>query len=352
MTTRVAILGAGLAGLACAVGLRRAGLECQVYEREEVEARRGIGFLLLPEGVRVLEDWGLGAVVRGLGVAVTRSVHRTSTGRLIHDRPIPEHRCLLRDDILAALRAVLPASALHRGKRFVGFAPAERPERACFADGSDVRADVFLGADGRRSRVRSLLFAEDPLTPVPVVEMLSLVDAPELAAELADRLLKVWDPQGGLAVGVAPAGAGRVIWYLQYDDSRHPRPTSAGERAALAGELVGGWCPPLPALLERTEYERSIVVQVAVAPVPPRLARGAVALLGDAAHPLPTLLGLGANTALIDAAALTRHLAGAGAVVDALAAYDGERRPAAESLRGAGELKVREFFAPKEDRHG
>jgi 2-polyprenyl-6-methoxyphenol hydroxylase-like FAD-dependent oxidoreductase len=58
----------------------------------------------------------------------------------------------------------------------------------------------------------------------------------------------------------------------------------------------------------------------------PRWSFGRATLLGDAAHPMYPVGSNGASQAVLDARSLARHLVGADAV-DALAAYDAERRP-------------------------
>jgi 2-polyprenyl-6-methoxyphenol hydroxylase-like FAD-dependent oxidoreductase len=59
----------------------------------------------------------------------------------------------------------------------------------------------------------------------------------------------------------------------------------------------------------------------------PRWSFGRVTLLGDAAHPMYPTGSNGASQAILDALALARHLTSGGPVVDALSAYDAERRP-------------------------
>ena len=59
----------------------------------------------------------------------------------------------------------------------------------------------------------------------------------------------------------------------------------------------------------------------------PRWSFGRATLLGDAAHPMYPVGSNGASQAILDARALARQLIGGGRVVDALAAYDAERRP-------------------------
>ena len=59
----------------------------------------------------------------------------------------------------------------------------------------------------------------------------------------------------------------------------------------------------------------------------PRWSFGRVTLLGDAAHPMYPVGSNGASQAILDARSVAGHLAVAGSIEDALAAYDAERRP-------------------------
>jgi 2-polyprenyl-6-methoxyphenol hydroxylase-like FAD-dependent oxidoreductase len=64
----------------------------------------------------------------------------------------------------------------------------------------------------------------------------------------------------------------------------------------------------------------------------PRWSFGRTTLLGDAAHPMYPVGSNGASQAILDAAALARHLFADASVVDALATYDAERRPATSQI--------------------
>src|SRR5580658_9474395 len=57
---RVAIIGAGIGGLAAAVALRQRGLEVAVHERATKLEEVGAGLQIGPNGVRVLRALGLG----------------------------------------------------------------------------------------------------------------------------------------------------------------------------------------------------------------------------------------------------------------------------------------------------
>ena len=61
---RVAIIGAGIGGLAAAGALRRRGFEVALYERSAQLGEIGAGLQIGPNGVRVLRALGLGEELR------------------------------------------------------------------------------------------------------------------------------------------------------------------------------------------------------------------------------------------------------------------------------------------------
>lgn len=77
---------------------------------------------------------------------------------------------------------------------------------------------------------------------------------------------------------------------------------------------------------------------------------GNVVLLGDAAHTAHFSVGSGTKLAMEDAIALAAALKTAGSIPEALAAYEAERRPAVESLQRAAQASL-EWFESVERYH-
>jgi anthraniloyl-CoA monooxygenase len=76
-----------------------------------------------------------------------------------------------------------------------------------------------------------------------------------------------------------------------------------------------------------------------------RWAADNVVLIGDAAHTAHFSIGSGTRLGMLDAIALRDALGGGTTVADALAAYEGERRPAVESLQRAAQASLEWFEA-------
>ncbi|MEP0546623.1 MAG: NAD(P)/FAD-dependent oxidoreductase [Rhodothermales bacterium] len=362
--TPVAILGGGVAGLSLALALTRAGVGCRVYERSLDIGGGGMGFILMPDGLAALERLGCADAVRQAGATAWRSEERSASGAPLAEKVLPEHVCILRRALLPLLFAALPDGIVRQGIAFAGFDEGEHRAARLVTDpgetsGETVTAAAYVGADGKRSRVREALFPAHRVEETPVTELINGLHAPNVAEALRDRLLKFRDERGGLAVGLASVGEGEVVWYVQFDRRAHPMPEDeADAKERFARRLLRGWPEPLPDLIRRTDFSRSYLSEVVGMATLPRLYGGDTVLVGDAAHPLPTLLGQGANAAVCDAVLLADALLGNGgfsaepaALQRALTRYDRRRLPEVDALHREGRARV-DAFTRSADRVG
>ena len=65
-TPSIAIIGAGIGGLAVSTCLRKLGIETTIYEQAPAFARVGSGIQMSPNAMRVLYGLGVGQQIRGL----------------------------------------------------------------------------------------------------------------------------------------------------------------------------------------------------------------------------------------------------------------------------------------------
>jgi 2-polyprenyl-6-methoxyphenol hydroxylase-like FAD-dependent oxidoreductase len=293
---RVEVVGGGIAGLAVAVGLQRAGATVTVRERQPDATQHGSGLSLFGNGFAALEALGLADAVRtaagdlppyasGLRRPDGRWLARFGAQATAEMRVIERQR--LHDVLHDALR---PGTV-----RFA--APVSAEDGSAMASGG---ADLVIGADGIRSSVRAG-WPDDPGWRYAGYVAVRGITAGPVPLDAAGE---TWGR--GRRFGIAPLADGRVYWFAALNG---PRDAPRLDRSDLE-RLFGGWHHPIGAILAATPAEAITLLPIdELARCPRSLWRGNVVLVGDAAHAMTPNLGQGANLALEDAATLALLLA-------------------------------------------
>ena len=164
---RIAIVGAGLGGLAAAIALRQQDFEADVYEQAPELGAFGAGINLSANAVKVFEAYGLKGRLHEVSFEPEGHAWRNWTSG-IASRVLPlgqsvsrygsNYYIMHRGDLHRLLCEAVPASCIHLSKRCVAVESRARSALVSFADGTSVEADVVIGADGIHSAVRRVLF--------------------------------------------------------------------------------------------------------------------------------------------------------------------------------------------------
>ena len=333
----VAVVGAGLGGLAVAIGLRRAGHAVTVFERAAEPRETGAGIGIMPNGVQALDTLGLGAPLRTRATPLEAGIIRDR-----HGRPLlaADHDTLLRHT--RAPLVVVPRRWLHTmllGAAGPGILRTGQPVREVRESGTGVeidgggRFDAVIAADGANSRLRAALFPAFPgLRGSGEYAARAIAPGPPGVTPVSGELL---DRRTGERFGCMPMADGTVYWYATWHADRL---TAATDLPRWLRDRRADWHPSVPALIGATAPADVHVVETAQLVHPlPALAVGRVALLGDAAHAMTPDLGQGAGQAFEDAATLAALFDGLSpdAVPAALGRYDAVRRPRTSALQRA-----------------
>jgi 2-polyprenyl-6-methoxyphenol hydroxylase-like FAD-dependent oxidoreductase len=334
---QVLIVGGAVAGAALANALGSKGVPTVLVEKLDRERHGARGDLLHPPTLRILDEWGVLAVLHDDGALALRELAVTDRARgLIARYPTPVRDAGPAGRTIAVphdrIEAVLYACAerwpsvrtergvvtglLRENGRVVG-------ARVRGAEGErELRARVVVGCDGTRSLVRRELgvradergYERDFL----YIEADGGIDPP---AAVHWHL----DEQGVLCVLARPRDRCRV--FLTWKRGGQP----FGADPALRDHVVGRFPTLVPLGITKTESAIYRVVRL----LAERFWAPGCALVGDAAHTTHPAGATGMSLAISGAARLATAIAplvasGTDAELDgALAEYDAERRPAA-----------------------
>jgi salicylate hydroxylase/6-hydroxynicotinate 3-monooxygenase len=344
---RIAIIGAGIGGLAAAAALRRVGIEAEVYEQAENFARIGAGIQQSPNAMKAYRGLGIEARLREVAFAPATSLNRDAVtgavtnehplGRAVEDRHGAPYLTLHRGDLHAALADIVPAESVHRGKKLVRIA-ADGPRVALgFADGSEVVADAVIGADGVHSLVREHVgFTDRPRFTGRVAYRTTFPAARLKGVDIGLSRTKWWGADRHVVIYLVTAARDEVYfvtsqperadWITQ--ESWSAKGDVAELRAAFADfhPDVRAVLAAAPEVHKWGIFERDPL---------PTWRRGRVVLLGDACHPMTPYMASGAAMAIEDAVVLARcfdELAGE-SLEHVFDAYEATRKPRASQVQ-------------------
>lgn len=338
-TLPILIAGAGIGGLTAAIALARRGVPVAIAEKRTRFDEAGAGIQVSPNAGRVLESLDLGLALRRAAIRPEAlAIGHWGGGKPLLAMPFAPpvegatpSRSLKRADLHQLLldsARTLPNIRWIIGRGLVDAHETEAGVTVTLGSESGgtetVDAMALVGADGLWSRARALL--GDATEPgftgweawralIPAEGLPETLRRPAVALHLGAARHAVHYPvSGGKEINLVLIRAAREA---QAGWSREGEASQLTEIAASAG-------PGLRELIERAPswriwslYDRA----------PARMAKGRIALLGDAAHPILPFLAQGAALAIEDAAVLAHELAtglaseGSASVPAALATY-------------------------------
>ena len=342
MPRRAIVAGAGIGGLSSALALSQAGFKVTVYERAKALEEFGAGVQLTPNATRILSRLGALESVRRLAMPPTRiRVLSGQDGAILASMDLSDadrrwgapYLALHRADLQAALAGIVnhdPNTGLVLGAGVTGV--RDEPDQVSVSINGDAsasdRADLLVGADGLRSRIRRVL--------EPKEAAIAFTGRMAFRATIDSALLEPGWSQPEITICLGP-NAHLVCYPLRSrsivnivavteSQSHSAFDEVPWDGAASLGDLefaFARWSAPIRRLLAAAGQWRAW--PLFARPPLRSFHKERVALVGDAAHPMVPFLAQGAAQAIEDAGALGRALSKAKDVRSGLADYSQKR---------------------------
>jgi 2-polyprenyl-6-methoxyphenol hydroxylase-like FAD-dependent oxidoreductase len=333
---RVAIIGAGPAGMAAALSVHQAGHDVVLFERYPQARPAGNILNLWPPPIKALGL--LGVDISDLGApcySEFRNVH--GHRRVAIDLPQDVIRDygggfigLLRPELYDRLLAALPPGVLQVNRGVDGIEQDESNVRLQMSDGTVVVADVLIGADGIDSLVRRTLWGDSPRREHNLHIFGGFTYADELAAQRGLCVVSHNRKVQGSWTSIRHKGRNGFQWWVL--EAHSATKEFNGDFHTAATQLGADFPHPLPQLIAATAP--SDVQRWPIRDRKPlnQWSKGRATLIGDAAHSTSPYAAYGAGMATEDGYFLGRRLAGVNLsdfaqVRQALDEFEAPRKP-------------------------
>lgn len=332
----IAIVGGGIGGIALGVACLHRKIPFKLYERDHCFDARSQGYgLTLQQASAAMKGLGISALAEG--VVSTKHVVHTTEGKILGEWGMRKwleadaKNSLKKSNIHIArqslrwtlLNQLGGTDKIHWGHQLIDFnARNDSPIELKFEVNGiqkTTKADLVVGADGIRSRVRNLVLGEE-ITPlnylgcIVILGICPLKSLEGLVHPLLDSATVFQTVNGHERIYMMPYTKDSIMWQLSF-----PLEEEAAKSLSQKGTKVlkkeackrVQWHDPIPQILAATSldlisgypvYDRALLQSDLL-----EIAKKAT-LIGDAAHPMSPFKGQGANQAILDALALAREI--------------------------------------------
>ncbi|KAH8696031.1 putative salicylate hydroxylase [Talaromyces proteolyticus] len=358
----VAIVGGGIGGLTLAIGLLRRNVNVKVYEAAAQFGDIGLGLSIGPAAHRTMPlidpkiyDFYNAFVTTHADSPGYEQFRQTwfeivwasgiKAGEILMDlKALPSGQTTVRRaDFLDALVSLVPKEHTYFGKRLQNLEEAFDGVHLNFEDGTSVVADVVVGCDGIKSKVKESILPGEIEQTMPrysgMYAYRAVLDMDTMVSVVGDhraRVSTLYVGHGAYAISYPIMRAKKVnvgFYKLNetWDSDTWVRPADREEMQkdmGHMGEYVNALIPHMPDPSQWAIFEHPLIST---------FAKSRVAILGDAAHASTPHQGAGAGQAIEDAHVLAELLADPRVITPehaaaAFQAYDAVRRPRSQRV--------------------
>lgn len=325
MPTRHAeIAGAGLGGLAAGIALAQRGWSVRIHERSDSLRMFGAGIWLWENGLRSLAALGVEERATKRARRIETLAARDPNGRALMHRRFGDQ-----DRLVLPPRADLYDALIERaGELDVDIVTSSRAVRATprgeleLIDGTVLRADLVVAADGAFSRVRESLLLSQRMDYLD--EGYTRLLIPRRASDPPTEITEYWNGSRRLLYDPCTDDLNYVCLCCNVDDED-------GRRVPVDKDTWLRSFPEQGDIIERIDevgrWDRALRVTCRA------WSRGRAVVVGDAAHAQPPNLGQGANLTFQNTLSLADYLDRDADIQAALQKWERQERPLTDHVQ-------------------
>lgn len=306
---RIAIIGAGIAGLTCAIMLNQRGFKVSVFESAEEVRGIGAGIGLASNAIKAFEYLGLDQDVVAISNHLMdfeiadwkgNSLLMTDTER-IRKSYNAENFAVHRADLHRFLLSKIPAEQIHTNKELIDLKNDEHKIEIRFEDGSSETFDFLIAADGVNSKVRQLLIPKSAPRYAGYWCWRGVVESKN---QNLQKSVETWGEKGRF--GVTPLTNDRIYWYACINSNLQDGISDLSLKELQ--KRFGNYHKIIPELLKISKEEELISNPIMDLKPISKYYFDRVLLIGDAGHATTPNMGQGACMAIEDVAVLQDEL--------------------------------------------
>jgi len=328
---KVGIIGAGPAGLATAIALKKQGIEVHIYERAKAFRPIGAGLTLSPNGLRslaalapdIVEQLKLqGSQIKRFKVRTSRRglpiITQSITGEE-YDQPFLAVRWFCLQEIL---RAKLTPKNLNLNHQLIAFEQNHQNVTVYFENNQTTTVDLLIGADGMRSAVRKQLFGVENPTYSGWMTWRGVLKYQHRM--LSSHQATVFANKGKIFL-LMDNGDGHLSWSLEMVSATKHQSQNPQEVKERVIQELAKWHPVVQEVIKLTDANIIVERPVGKPLILTKWSDNRVTLVGDAAHYMGPHLGQGTNTTFEDVWVLSACLSNYDNLGEALGYYERSR---------------------------